>query len=464
VAWRGLTASAVTAVAVALSAQPAAAQQDALGAACASLSPIALPCVAGQKLTEALAATCRRAGVAEAQCTFPLAKRVTQAARDSYLRSWVHRAAQLQYALQDDLPLTRAQWIGTHNSFNSANDSPTVSHFDSNQQLSLRQQLDVDVRALEIDLHLINGRVLVCHGRGRDELHLGCTTEPELAAVLADVRAWLDAHQDQVLLLYLEDHVEDAAGYAQTLAALEQALGKRLFRPDAKRAGAKGCTPLPLALSRNAVRRAKAQVVLVGDCARGWAPLVFGWNDEHVEGGSTAAFQPFPACDATYKSEVYGRKLVRYYEDSTLVSAVIAPTTPPNDPERLSAQKVAAMTACGVNLFGLDQLLPDDGRLAATIWSWAENEPDAAHGRCTAQRADGRWARRPCTIKLRAACRRDGTWLLTTRPLTFDRARGRCRGRHAPLGVPRSGDENARLRALAGDAEVWINRASRAAS
>ncbi len=454
---------AAAALAALVLAAPAAAQQqpDALTTACTGLSPIALPCVAGQKLTEALAATCRRAGVAEAQCTLPLAKRVTQDARDAYRRSWVHRAAQLQYALQDDLPLTRVQWVGTHNSFNSANESPTISHFDSNQQLSLTQQLDVDVRSLELDLHLIGGRVLVCHGRGRSELHLGCTTEPQLPARLAEIAAWLQRkHPDQVLLLYLEDHVEDAAGYAQTLAALRAAFGERLYRPTGP-AGSKGCVPLPLALSRKAVRRADAQVVLVGDCASGWAPLVFGWNDEHVEGGSTTAFQPFPACDQTYKTGVYGRKLVRYYEDSTLVATVISPTTPPEDPERLTPEKTAAMTACGVNLLGFDQLLPDDGRLEATIWSWAKDEPNAASGACTVQRADGRWARRACSARRRPACRRGGAWSVGRRARSFDAARAWCRRQKARLGVPRSGDENARLRALAGDAELWINRRAR---
>lgn len=78
-----------------------------------------------------------------------------QAARDAYLQSWVHRTARFQDALQDPVPLRETQWLGTHNSFNSLSDSFTVSHADSNQQLSLAQQLDIDVRALELDLHYL---------------------------------------------------------------------------------------------------------------------------------------------------------------------------------------------------------------------------------------------------------------------------------------------------------------------
>src|SRR5262249_8986916 len=122
-------------------------------APCDAISPIAIPCVALGKFADAVAAECRRVGVPDGLCVLPLAHRVTQAARDAYLQSWVHRTAQFQYALGDPLPLRDAQWLGTHNSFNSLSHSFTASHADSNQQLSLAQQLDIDVRSIELDLH-----------------------------------------------------------------------------------------------------------------------------------------------------------------------------------------------------------------------------------------------------------------------------------------------------------------------
>ena len=139
---------------------------------CDALSPVAIPCVGLNKLSDAVATECRRVGVPDLLCVLPLAHKVTQAARDAYQSSWVHRTAQFQYALGDPLPLRDAQWIGTHNSFNSLADSLTLSHLDSNQQLSLTQQLDIDVRSIELDLHyiprleLLGGRaVTVCHGQ-----------------------------------------------------------------------------------------------------------------------------------------------------------------------------------------------------------------------------------------------------------------------------------------------------------
>nr|WP_231991401.1 hypothetical protein [Mycobacterium ulcerans] len=62
-------------------------------APCDAISPIAVPCVALGKATDAFGAECRRVGIADAHCVLPLAHKVTQAARDAYLHSWVHRVA-----------------------------------------------------------------------------------------------------------------------------------------------------------------------------------------------------------------------------------------------------------------------------------------------------------------------------------------------------------------------------------
>lgn len=437
---------------------------------CAGLSPIAAPCVGVQKVVDATSELCRQAGAPDTQCALPLSRGVTATARDAYLKSWVHRAAQLQYRLQDGLPLTRAQWVGTHNSFNSLAEGLTLSHSDSNQQLTLAQQLDVDVRALELDIHFIpsvsagGARVpVVCHGQGPDSLDLGCTTEQPLTAVLPEITSWLRAHADQVVLLYLEDEMKAGDAYPVAVRQIEDAFRRAngssmLLHPDPAAANAKGCVDLPLSLTRNAVRAAGAQVVLVGNCVKGWASIVHGWDDVHVESGSTAAYGAFPRCDATYPRAIYDTRLVRYYEDSTLVSAAVNPTTPAPDPERLTPQVTAAMTGCGVSLFGFDQLLPQDGRLEATIWSWARDEPDAAHGACTAQRSDGRWERRGCATRLRAACRTASGWRISPKAVKYSAAAAACRALGGRLDLPRDGYDNSLLHQAAGNAAAWLKK------
>ncbi|EUA07846.1 hypothetical protein I545_6272, partial [Mycobacterium kansasii 662] len=214
------------------------------------------------KFADAVAAECRRVGIADAHCALPLAHKVTQAARDAYLQSWVHRTAQFQYALADPLPISQAQWLGTHNSFNSLSDSFTLSHGDSNQQLSLAQQLDIDVRGLELDLHYLprlellgKREVTVCHGLAPTNGNLGCTNEPPLTAVLPQIKNWLNipGHTDEVILLYLEDELRAATAYSSALATLEDTLRRPdgqslIYHPDRPAAP-------PTAVSRCRCRR-----------------------------------------------------------------------------------------------------------------------------------------------------------------------------------------------------------------
>lgn len=440
---------------------------------CAGASPTSAFCVGQQKLAEAAAAECKRLGRPASQCTLPIGHQVGDDIARNYQRTWLHRAAAFQYRLGDPVSFDSAQWLGTHNSFNSVNDSPTASHTDSNQQLSLTEQLDVDVRALELDLHYIPSAaaggakaVVVCHGRGPDQANAGCTNEPLFSQVLPRIANWLKqpARKREVILLYLEDELKDPAGYAQTVQQLDNVLrgpgGKSLiYKPSQSKFTSKGCANLPLGLDREDVRERGAQVVLVGNCRSGWASDVFGWDNVHLESGSTPKYRPFPGCDATYSRSDYRTKLVRYYEDSTFVSAAIDPTSTPaeHNADRLTPPRVSAMTRCGVNLFGFDQLLPGDGRIDASIWSWAPGEPNAARGHCAFQRADGRWVARACVAKRRAACHSARGWSLTRTAVYYHRAPAACRARHAHFDVPRTGEENSLLRRAARKTGVWLH-------
>ena len=283
-------------------------------------------------------------------------------------------------------------------------------------------------------------------------------------SVLPKIATWLNApgHTDEIVMLYLEDNLKDPAAYASTIATLDSVLRRPngsslIYRPDPAQKAANGCVPLPLDVSRNDIRASGARVVIVGSCAPGWSANVFDWSPAHVEGGSTSGYQAYPACDATYGAGVYDSRMVRYFEDSTLVSALLNPTRPPVDPEALSPEKTQAMTDCGVNLFGFDQLLPEDGRIQATLWSWAPDEPKASVGACTMQRAaDGRWVAAPCTDLHPAACLNGDTWTLTT-PVTFANAPAACAASGSTFELPRAGDQNSRLHTVAAAAGgAWV--------
>lgn len=469
---RRLVGAAVPAL-IAICALAGSAHAQTVDGTCSQVSPSAAACIGTDKLAEAAAAECRRIGLPDADCRLPLGHQVSSQAVSQYQQSWLHGAAAFQYALGDGVPLVAAQWLGTHNSFNSVNDSPTASHTDSNQQLSLTQQLDIDMRALEIDLHFFPSAetggqktVVVCHARGPDQENFGCTNEPTFKDVLPRIAGWLNAHPTQVILLYLEDELYDPAGYAQTIATLDSVLRRpdgssMIYRPSPSEMTAKGCANLPLGISRNDVRARGAQVVIVGNCRAGWASDVYSWDDNHVESGSTPGYRAFPACDSSYPRSVYATELVRYYEDSTFVAAATSPTETPAQAQdqMLTPDRVAAMVGCGVNLFGFDQILPNDGRIAASIWSWAQNQPDPTAGKCTLQGSGGRWTTAPCQARHQAACLTAAGWTITANAVPFTAASSACRAAGASFGVPRTGWDNSLVRQAAGGAAVWLDYA-----
>ena len=377
---------------------------------------------------------------------------------------WARDALDDQYYLGSALPLRDAQWVGTHNSFNSvAEMGPTLSAQDSNQKITLEDQLDSGVRSLELDVHLFPSASgggpapVVCHAA---ELHAGCSAEKPLPVVLDEVGRWLARHPRVVVLLYLEDHLDTEAGYDAGAAAVEQKLGGVLYRPSGG-----GCRPLPLDLTRSAVRRAGKQVVVVGSCGMGsgWPAFAFDWSKVHDE-KRPIGYQDFPGCGPDFTRAEYDAKLIRYFEDSTQVTTGASAVGASERDDGITVETAGRMTRCGVDLLGLDQLAADDPRFEALVWSWAPGQPARSHG-CAAQQG-ARWYALRCDRRLRVACRvSDGRWRVPSALAQYGDAPRLCARRGARFTVPRTGYEAQTLRVAmerAHAGRVWLRyRATR---
>src|SRR5207248_2463190 len=131
------------------------------------------------------------------------------------------------------------------------------------------------------------------------------------------------------------------------------------------------CATIPYSTSRTEMMAGGARVLLVGNCGPGdWSGLVFQRGQTWDESGDPTNYQP---SDCTRDRQLRANDTLfrRTFEDSTFVSA--ATGSGPKQP--MSPQSVADMVRCGVNIIGMDQLRPQDGRLAALVWSWAVNQP-----------------------------------------------------------------------------------------
>lgn len=388
------------------------------------------------------AATCRRdTPLTDEECAaVPGSPPVSEQALRDYEASSTHRALALQFALGNDVPLRQAAWLGTHNSYNTTTRAVTLSGLDANQQLSLTDQLRSDVRSLELDAHWFPSAFaggayapVLCHARGADEGHAGCSTEPLLADGLAEIATWVRAHPGEVVLVYLEDHLETDEGYAAAAADLRRVFGELLYAP-----GGTACTPLPLDRTRNDVLRAGKQVVVISSCAAG-----AGWNGAVFDDGERARNETGPAgygedgsCDTAHAPAAFDDRLLRVYEDSTALTATTEQATDP-----ITVGKARALQRCAVDLTGFDQLVPNDPRLAASVWSWAPDEP-VATGDCAVQSEDG-WHAVPCSQQHPFACRTSGGWRIDRVVAPRAASPGRCRGDQ--VGTPRYGYEAVQL-------------------
>lgn len=399
------------------------------------------PCRGAEQLFSAVAAHCRFTLADDEACAnVPLSPRVIRSRIAAHRRSLLHRRLESQHALSDSVPFVDAPWAGTHNSFNSVKQIPALSEIDANQQLTLVQQLDLDMRSLELDVHSWRGDVVLCHG---EQEGIGCTTERPLAKGVAEIAGWLDGHPGEVLLIYLEDHV----------SAADEARIPALLAPLHPLETAGRSFPT---LTRHAVGSAGASVAVVGGSGStaAWRSRVFAWGPHEWESRPHG----FANCRNATEAPPYAEpRLIHFFEDSTWVTRQAEVAGASTTDDGLRPGTVRAMVACGVELFGFDQLLPDDPRLTALVWSWGAYE-DPAKARCAVLRGDGRWMASDCSGRRPAACRDGDSWRLVGRPngVRAKRASAACSGVGALFAAPRTATENAALRAVAGAARPWL--------
>lgn len=93
-------------------------------------------------------------------------------------------------------PYDQVAVVGTHNSMSSAEDD----WLGPNQNLNTLSQLELGVRALNLDVYEEEGELLTCHG------YCSLGSRP-LDEALVELREWLDAHPKQVLSLTFQSAI-----------------------------------------------------------------------------------------------------------------------------------------------------------------------------------------------------------------------------------------------------------------
>lgn len=372
---------------------------------------------------------------------------------ENYQNSWEHQAHSLQRQLDMNVPLTRSTFLGTHNSYNSSSYTTPQSYFDPNQTHSIFNQLQMDIRALELDVHSFNAYnmqtksfykdLLLCHGT---DGHIGCSPfDRSFKLGLQEIADWISQPQNaqEVLLVYIEDHIE-ATDYDVAVQMIEDTIGPYIYKPQNP-----GCTYLASTTTKAEVLATSKNIILISDGCNNesFNLLVHGGFEGGPGGYPTAGVEdlsPAPSClSGKYNQQEVKELFVRIQEDRTFLSNLVGVAGPKVTPE-----VVNTMLDCEINLIGMDKLRPFDGRLTAAIWSWEPEHPAASPtAQCAYHNSNDKFESHDCSKILPFACRDDetGDWYITAQEGTWQQGFDACASGGMKFTVPFNAYDNNRL-------------------
>ncbi|KAF4127420.1 hypothetical protein GN958_ATG23400 [Phytophthora infestans] len=350
------------------------------------------------------------------------------------VNSWAADAITFQHRLSYGETLCFTQLPATHNSvitqargygnrdqlFNSMLNASNAGSYmrTSNQFLSLTDQLNLGARFLELDVHYFGSALRDAHcsnlgvslidtlsadmvislkssleASGEDSSVewtsdlAGCL--PSFSGIraeeqrlhnesLAEISAWLARHPDDFIVLFA-DIGDDVASTGQTDALLElytSVFGDRLFTPSDFDTAGSDWNRFTL---EDLIRQGKQVVLVSGSEANS---LMFysrerctGWADIPKNAAGPAG---------TFFGEIMNAGKI-----SSLGGGSNGVDTPEH-PANVNASTLRVFVDAGVNFVAPDGL--DGSTMAATIWSWAENEPDVSISTALViSGVDGRW-------------------------------------------------------------------------
>lgn len=373
---------------------------------------------------------------------------VATAAADSiseYNNSWAGRAMALQRLLDVHSPMSDNNIIGTHNTYNSetyrsCNFSVGCRYLDPQQKHSIKDQLRMGARFIEIDVHWTTKmeslfsypkRLLMCHG-------VCSINDKYFTEGLNEVKDWLNSTEsnNQVIILYIEDHMDGR--HQDAYNQINSRFGNWIYRSG-------GCQSIPTTLTKADVLAAGKKVVLWGD---GGCRSNNDWKNTAFTGLGGIG---------------------RIWEDRTTLGT-IANVVEGGSTNHINSSDVRRFFKEGANIVNLDDMITNDGRLEAAVWSWGNNEPNnyGSGEDCAHMRTDGRWNDNQCSNYYRHACKNtsNGSWALSTFTGQWTQGQSACQalGSQYQFAVPTNSKDNEALNAVRNNANagnIWLNHDDR---
>ena len=391
--------------------------------------------------------------MASVVCTLTYTLNASALSVSDYRNSWEYETLMFQQSLDRHEPLSRATFVHAHNAYNSRAYASGLNYIDPNHTLSLTDLLKIGVRSLELDAHKIFGNIVLCHGSG----DLGCLgTERDFKNGLKEIADWLAQNPNEVIVLYIEEYFDNDYNLALN-DVFNSYLGLYLYKPQGN-----GCEYPPVNLSKQDILDAGKQVIAFttgSDCS---ASESAGFTDWVFNGGfkTDNGMVSTRQCHDKYSATQMDSKWVRVFEDLTWTGNAFG------DPVNLSASDVAFALSCGINIFGLDKIVPGDSRMDALLWSWDVNQPNqsSANDDCAILQSTGRFEDRTCgdDRENNYACQKPGShdWIVTQAAGEWHLGEHYCEeetsGSHV-FSVPTIAVDKQALMLQKRDSAVWLN-------
>jgi hypothetical protein len=304
----------------------------------------------------------------------------------------------LQHKIDAEVPLAKATFIGTHNSYNATNwGYPAPNHFKDPTE-----QLDAGFRVINFDIHthidwMSLGRAndILCHFL-HDSSLLCSKTDKSLLSAMAELNNWLEENPDEVVLLVLEDFIQDFR-YDEVVSTIRDTVGKRVYKPNYQNS-VPFCSSLPVhhTTKQDVLDKGKQLIIAAGGKHENCQEISY-WD-------KWVWYLP----NVDYKGDKYRAEPIKRFKYK--LSFLYEDRLFSDFSSELDGNEIAEALEMGAAVIGLDFALTYDRREHA-IWSWDTNEPNNANNEdCTVQRENGKWNDYPCSRNYHYACQSKNDW------------------------------------------------------
>ena len=357
---------------------------------------------------------------------------------DDFNASWLGQTMDYQRALDNYAPIIDNNILGTHNTYNSevytsCNFSVGCRYLDPQQKYSIKDQLRMGARFIELDVHWTTKmeslfsypkRLLLCHGF--------CSINDKYATEgFNEIKSWLASSESQgeVIILYIED---DSEGHHSDLySQLNDRFGDKIYPSQ-------GCGNIPDTLTKAQVLAQGKQIIL--------------WKDGGCSSNANMANLAFTGLG----------NVGRIWEDATTLGTIAEFFD--GGIKSLTANDVSTAFATGANIVNLDDMVMNDGRIEAAAWSWDNNEPNNSGGNqdCAVQWENGRWDDNNCAASFAFACEdSSGNWFVPDNLTgTWSQGPSVCANLGGTFSMPTNSQSNQKLKLAkesVGYTHGWLN-------